>query len=84
MAGRAAVLDVRDVDYPGQGRQPSFLTLGVGYDVNSRLLDRLVNQNNGSSHYVRPDEDIEQHVAQRVFIARDAAGVAGNRGAAGA
>lgn len=35
---------------------------GVGYDVNSRLLDRLVNDNHGQSAYVRPNEDIEQHV----------------------
>ncbi len=37
-------------------------TFGVGYDVNSRLLDRLVNDNHGQSAYVRPNEDIEQHV----------------------
>jgi Ca-activated chloride channel family protein len=36
---------------------------GVGYDVNSRLLDRLVRSNYGQSHYVRPDEDIESHVS---------------------
>jgi Ca-activated chloride channel homolog len=39
------------------------LNLGVGYDVNSRLLDRLGQENRGSSHYVRPDDDIEQHVS---------------------
>jgi Ca-activated chloride channel homolog len=40
------------------------LSLGVGYDVNSRLLDRLVQVNRGSSQYVRPDENIEQHVGR--------------------
>ncbi|MBN1589746.1 MAG: VWA domain-containing protein, partial [Pirellulales bacterium] len=37
---------------------------GVGYDVNSRLLDRLVRDNFGQSEYVRPDEDIEEHVSR--------------------
>ncbi len=36
---------------------------GVGYDVNSRLLDRLVRENYGQSEYVRPDEDIEARVS---------------------
>lgn len=39
-------------------------TFGVGYDVNSRLLDRLVRDNFGQSQYVRPDEDIEDHVSR--------------------
>jgi Ca-activated chloride channel family protein len=36
--------------------------MGVGYDVNSRLLDRLASDNFGRSEYVRPDEDIERVV----------------------
>jgi Ca-activated chloride channel family protein len=36
---------------------------GVGYDVNSRLLDKLARANFGLSQYVRPDEDIEASVA---------------------
>lgn len=39
-------------------------TFGVGYDVNSRLLDRLVRENFGQSEYVRPDEDIEDRVSR--------------------
>src|SRR5690606_5292402 len=39
-------------------------TFGVGYDVNSRLLDRLARDNFGQSEYVRPDEDIEAHVSR--------------------
>jgi Ca-activated chloride channel family protein len=39
------------------------LNFGVGYDVNSRLLDRLSRENFGASEYVRPDEDIEAHVS---------------------
>ncbi len=40
------------------------ISFGVGYDVNSRLLDRLTRENHGISEYVRPDEDIETHVAR--------------------
>src|SRR5262249_23478893 len=35
-----------------------------GYDVNSRLLDRISRDNFGQSEYVRPDEDIEAHVSK--------------------
>lgn len=37
---------------------------GVGYDVNSRLLDKLARTCFGQSQYVRPNEDIEARVAQ--------------------
>lgn len=40
------------------------LSFGIGYDVNSRLLDRLARDGFGASEYVRPDEDIEVHVAK--------------------
>ena len=36
---------------------------GVGFDVNSRLLDRLSRDHRGQSVYVRPSEDIEAHVS---------------------
>lgn len=36
---------------------------GVGYDVNTRLLDRLSGGNGGVSEYVRPTENIESHVS---------------------
>ncbi len=37
---------------------------GLGFDVNSRLLDKLVRANYGQSEYVRPDEDIEDRVSK--------------------
>lgn len=40
------------------------LPFGVGYDVNSKLLDRVARDNFGLSEYVRPDEDIEAHVSR--------------------
>jgi uncharacterized protein YegL len=40
------------------------IAFGVGYDVNSRMLDKLVRTNFGQSEYVRPNQDIESHVAR--------------------
>jgi Ca-activated chloride channel family protein len=40
------------------------LPFGVGYDVNSRLLDRVARENFGLSEYVRPEEDIEASVSK--------------------
>ena len=40
------------------------VSFGVGYDVNSRLIDRLSRANRGQSQYVRPDEDLEEHVSR--------------------
>jgi Ca-activated chloride channel homolog len=42
------------------------ISMGVGYDVNGRLLDRISRTNYGQSEYVRPDEDIER-VVSRVY-----------------
>ncbi len=36
---------------------------GVGYDVNTHLLDKLTEQNHGITEYVRPTEDIEVKVS---------------------
>ena len=40
------------------------VSFGVGYDVNTRLLDRLSRDNFGQSEFVRPDENIEAHVSR--------------------
>ena len=39
-------------------------TFGVGYDVNSRLLDKLSSENRGQAAYVRPNEEIEHAVSR--------------------
>jgi Ca-activated chloride channel family protein len=39
-------------------------SFGVGYDVNSRLLEKLSRENFGQTDYVRPDEDIEASVSR--------------------
>ncbi|MCA1615762.1 MAG: VWA domain-containing protein, partial [Acidobacteria bacterium] len=38
-------------------------TFGVGYDVNTVLLDKLAAENGGASDYVEPREDIETKVS---------------------
>lgn len=38
-------------------------TFGVGYDVNTTLLDRLAGENKGSADYVDPKEDLEVKVS---------------------
>ena len=40
-----------------------FFNFGVGYDVNTFLLDKLAVKTGGSSNYVRPSEDIEKPVS---------------------
>ncbi len=40
-----------------------FFSFGLGYDVNSRLLDRFVRDGRGQGEYVKPDENIEERVA---------------------
>ena len=37
---------------------------GVGYDLNSRLLDKLTTAHHGQSEFVRPNEDIEARVSK--------------------
>ena len=46
------------------GVRARVFAFGVGYDVNSRLLDKLVRENFGQSQYVRPDENIEDSVSR--------------------
>jgi Ca-activated chloride channel family protein len=38
-------------------------TFGVGYDVNTRLLDKLAAENGGTADYVEPKEDLEIKVS---------------------
>ncbi|HEU4453809.1 MAG TPA: VIT and VWA domain-containing protein [Longimicrobium sp.] len=38
-------------------------TFGVGYDVNTRLLDRVAAENGGTADYVAPREDLEVKVS---------------------
>jgi Ca-activated chloride channel family protein len=38
-------------------------TFGVGYDVNTRLLDKLAAENSGAAEYIEPKEDLEVKVS---------------------
>ncbi|MFN2512469.1 MAG: hypothetical protein ABR568_13755, partial [Pyrinomonadaceae bacterium] len=38
-------------------------TFGVGYDVNTALLDKLAAENGGVADYIEPQEDIEVKVS---------------------
>ena len=38
-------------------------TFGVGYDVNTRLLDKLAAENSGAADYIEPKEDLEVKVS---------------------
>ncbi|HLL14481.1 MAG TPA: VIT and VWA domain-containing protein [Pyrinomonadaceae bacterium] len=38
-------------------------TFGVGYDVNTALLDKVASENGGTSDYVEPKEDLELKVS---------------------
>ena len=59
-------VSARIVDHTRQLNQRGarLMAFGVGYDVNSRLLDKLARANHGQTEYVRPDEDIEASVAR--------------------
>ncbi|MCB0025712.1 MAG: VWA domain-containing protein, partial [Caldilinea sp.] len=44
-------------------RTPRLFTFGLGYDVNTDLLDTLATDLRGRSQYVRPDEPIDEAVS---------------------
>ena len=52
----------------GNPSKVRLFTFGVGYDVNTFLLDQLAARNYGSSDYVSPDEDLEVKLSN--FFAR--------------
>jgi Ca-activated chloride channel family protein len=62
-AGETRELTIAENCRSANGRRSRIFCFGVGFDVNARLLDRLSGGNSGTSEYVKPDEDIERHVA---------------------
>ncbi len=46
-----------------QGDQTRLFTFGLGFDVNTSLLDGMAAQSNGRSDYVKPAEDLEAAVS---------------------
>ena len=63
-AGETRELAIADNCRRANTRRTRVFSFGVGYDVNARLLDRLSGGNSGTSEYVKPDEDLETHVAR--------------------
>lgn len=63
-AGETKEAKIVDLASAANRVRARMFTFGVGYDVNSRLLDRLVAANFGQSEYVRPNEDIEAAVSK--------------------
>ncbi len=63
-AGETNELKIAAMTRTANQHRARLITFGVGYDVNSRLLDRLSRENNGQSEYVGPDENIEAAVAR--------------------
>jgi len=55
----------RIVENAGKARKPGMrlFTFGVGYDVNTALLDKLAAENGGVADYVEPKEDLEIKVS---------------------
>jgi Ca-activated chloride channel family protein len=51
--------NVRKASKPGV----RLFTFGVGYDVNTALLDKLASENGGVADYVEPKEDLEVRVS---------------------
>lgn len=63
-AGVTNEMEIVDNAKAANNVRARIFSFGVGYDVNSRLLDKLVRSNYGQSEYVRPDEDIEDRVSR--------------------
>lgn len=63
-AGETNELKIVDRARQNNKYHTRLVSFGVGYDLNSRLLDRLSRANFGASEFVRPDENIEQHVSR--------------------
>ena len=53
---------LKNVDENNRYRARVFV-FGVGYDVNTHLLDKIASENHATSDYVSPDEDIEIKVS---------------------
>ena len=62
-AGQTNEMKIADNAKKANRYNARLFAFGVGYDVNSRLIDRLVRDSSGQSEYVRPDEDIEERVS---------------------
>ncbi len=63
-AGETNEMKIADQARQRNQARARIVCFGVGYDVNSRLLDRLARDHRGQSEYVRPDQNIEAAVSR--------------------
>lgn len=63
-AGETNEAKLVEIAKQANAHRARMINFGVGYDVNSRLLDRLSRENFGQSQYVRPDENLEASVSK--------------------
>lgn len=62
--GETNELKLNDLSKSANKNGARIFAFGVGYDVNSRLLDRIARSNRGQTEYVKPEESIEDHVSR--------------------
>ncbi len=62
--GQPTVGDTSEINILTNAKNSSarMFVFGVGYDVNTHLLDKLSEQNRGSSDYIRPSENLETKI----------------------
>ncbi len=60
------ITDINEIlgDVAAENENAKIFVFGVGYDVNTHLLDKLSIQNHGVSEYVVEDESIEEKVSR--------------------
>jgi Ca-activated chloride channel family protein len=63
-AGEQRVAAIVENCRRANGVRARLMGFGVGDDVNAHLLDKLVAENFGASHYVRPNADIEEPISR--------------------
>ncbi len=61
--GEQNVKAILDKARKANTRNARVFVFGVGYDVNTQLLDLMAEQNRGTREYVKPEEDIEVKVS---------------------
>lgn len=49
--------------FDGHSSSPRMFTFGVGYEVNTHLLDKLAERSGGTRAYVAPEEDLEVKIS---------------------
>jgi len=59
----AADVILKNLDSRNGSRRSRIFSLGVGEDLNTHLMDMLSEKNGGTSHYVRPGEDVKVAIA---------------------